>query len=96
MGKILFSRALPAADRDARPLFAHAPAIVTLLPYREGKAVSTFTAIGSPACAAGPVCNGNGFNVLKILKRNPVMAKGGTPPAGVFGGTLKQEAFCHA
>ncbi|WP_069298850.1 hypothetical protein [Neptunicoccus sediminis] len=96
MGKNLFSPITPAADRDARPLFARAPAILTLLPYREGKAASTFTAIGSPACTAESFCDRNGFNVLKILKENFAGLGRRTPPAGVFGGTLKREGVCDA
>ena len=80
-----------AHDRGARPSFARAPEARMLLPYREGKAASTFTAIGAPACTAFKLCGPNSFNVLNILKKLPTTRAGltgGAPPAGVFWGTL--------
>jgi hypothetical protein len=73
--------------RDARPSFARTPESGSLLPYREGKAASTFTAIGSSACTAESECASNSFNVLKIPKN--LYSKFSVPPAAVFAGTLK-------
>ena len=58
--------------RDARPSFARTPESGSLLPYREGKAASSVTAIGSPACTASLVCDSFGFFCLKILKKIPM------------------------
>jgi hypothetical protein len=68
-----------SALRGARPLFARAPESISLLPYREGKAASSFTAIGSPACTVFKQCDSKGFFVLKILKEKLSM-----PSARVF------------
>jgi hypothetical protein len=65
--------------QGARPLFARAPESVSLLPYREGKAASTFTAIGSSACTVGLVCDSFSFFCLNIIKEKVSM-----PSARVF------------
>lgn len=81
--------------RGAQPCLARAPESFQLLPYREGKAASKFTAIGSPACTVPTGFDSNSFKVLKILKKTLTTCKalaGWEPPAGVFGETLK--AMC--
>lgn len=63
----------------ARPLFARAPKGRSLLPYKEGKAASSFTVIGSPACTVFRKYAPIRFFVLKILNKFSM------PSARVFG-----------
>jgi hypothetical protein len=86
--------AIFSSFEDARPSFARIPKSGSLLPYREGKAASTFTVIGSSACSAFEVCDSNGFNVLKIPENSEANFK--VPSAKVFAGTLKQREACLA
>jgi hypothetical protein len=74
-------------NRGARPIFARAPKGCVLLPYWEGKAASSVTVIGSPACTVILYCEKIGFFCLKILKKNAATVYGRevrVPPAGVF------------
>ena len=88
MGEPVGIFAKRSALRGARPLFAHAPEGLVLLPYREGKAASSFMAIGSPACTVSKQCDSKGFFVLKILKEKISM-----PSARVFGEQRNGEAW---
>lgn len=46
-----------------------------LLPYREGKAASSVTAIGAPACTVDVLCESFSFFCLKILKKTLTLAQ---------------------